>query len=83
MKPIEDGVYVSQLIVIEDFYVFNEVSLSLYHPVLWKKYGDYVELCKIDHIVVGKSGIFLIETKNWDNKKFEAFYLHDNFPNDD
>jgi len=33
--------------------------------IRWKKYGEYVKSCKIDHVVVGPTGIFLIETKNW------------------
>jgi len=49
----------------ETYYILNEVELSFYRSIRWKKYGEYVQSCKIDHVVVGPTGIFLIETKNW------------------
>jgi len=48
----------------ETYYILNEVELSFFRSIRWKKYGEYVKSCKIDHIVVGPTGIFLIETKN-------------------
>ena len=48
----------------ETYYILNEVELSFYRSIRWKKYGEYVKSCKIDHVVVGPTGIFLIETKN-------------------
>ncbi len=49
----------------ETYYILNEVMLSFSRSIRWKKYGEYVKSCKIDHVVVGPTGIFLIETKNW------------------
>jgi len=49
----------------EEYYILNEAKLSFYRAIRWKKYGEYVKSCKIDHVVVGPPGIFLIETKNW------------------
>ena len=49
----------------EEYYIFNEAKLNFYRAIRWKKYGEYVKSCKIDHVVVGLSGVFLIETKNW------------------
>ena len=48
----------------ETYYILNEVELSFFRSIRWKKYGEYVKSCKIDHVVVGPTGIFLIETKN-------------------
>ncbi|NVM56320.1 MAG: NERD domain-containing protein [Candidatus Helarchaeota archaeon] len=31
---------------------------------MWKD-NEYVKSCQIDHVVIGRNGIFLIETKNW------------------
>ncbi|MBY8988776.1 MAG: NERD domain-containing protein, partial [Candidatus Lokiarchaeota archaeon] len=47
------------------YHILNEVMLSFSRSIRWKKYNDYVKTCKIDHVVVGPTGIFLIETKNW------------------
>lgn len=49
----------------KEYYILNEAKLSFYRAIRWKKYRTYVKSCKIDHVVVGPSGIFLIETKNW------------------
>ena len=49
----------------KEYYILNEAKLSFYRAIRWKKYGTYVKSCKIDHVVVGPPGIFLIETKNW------------------
>ncbi|MBY8987367.1 MAG: NERD domain-containing protein [Candidatus Lokiarchaeota archaeon] len=48
----------------ETYYILNEVKLSFYRSIRWEKYGEYVKSCKIDHVVVGPTGIFLIEFKN-------------------
>lgn len=49
----------------KEYYILNEATLSFYRAIRWKKCGEYVKSCKIDHVVVGPPGIFLIETKNW------------------
>ena len=49
----------------EAYHILNEVMLSFSRLIRWKKYNDYVKSCKIDHVVVGPTGVFLIETKNW------------------
>jgi len=49
----------------EEYYILNEAKLSFYRAIRWKKHREYVKSCKIDHVVVGPPGIFLIETKNW------------------
>ena len=49
----------------DSFVIFNDVRLNLGKSIRWKKYNEYVKSCQIDHVVIGPSGIFLIETKNW------------------
>lgn len=49
----------------DSFIIFNDMRLSFSKAIRWKKYNEYVKSCQIDHIVIGPSGIFLIETKNW------------------
>jgi len=52
----------------DSYTVFNDVNLSFSRSIRWKKYNEYVKSCQIDHVVVGPSGIFLLETKNWSAK---------------
>lgn len=49
----------------DDFHVINDVHLNFRPALFWNKTGKYIENCQIDHIVVGPTGIFLLETKNW------------------
>ncbi|MFX0008750.1 MAG: NERD domain-containing protein [Candidatus Hermodarchaeota archaeon] len=56
----------------ETYYILNEVKLSFYRSIKWKKYGEYVKACKIDHVVVGPTGIFLIESKNWNQESLQS-----------
>jgi len=60
----------------DTYYVFNDLNLKLPKAVRYKKSREYVRSCQIDHLVVGPSGIFLIEAKNWSEKTFrEATFL--------
>ncbi|MEE9378361.1 MAG: nuclease-related domain-containing protein [Candidatus Lokiarchaeia archaeon] len=52
----------------ETYYIINEARLSFSRSIRWKKYHEYVKSCKIDHVVIGPTGIFLIETKNWSHQ---------------
>ena len=48
----------------ESYLVLNEVKISFTKSIYWKKHGEYIKSCKVDQIVIGPTGIFLIETKN-------------------
>lgn len=49
----------------DDYYIFNDLTLELSHTVFWTKHKEYVKSAQIDHLVIGPSGVFIIETKNW------------------
>lgn len=49
----------------DDYHILNNVKLRFYKAIYWKEYNDYIQSSQIDHIVVGPTGVFLIETKNW------------------
>ncbi|MFX1450478.1 MAG: NERD domain-containing protein [Promethearchaeota archaeon] len=49
----------------DSFIIFNDLKLSFSKAIRWRKYNEYVKSCQIDHVIIGPSGIFLIETKNW------------------
>ena len=55
----------------ETYYILNEVFLGFARAIRWNKNGQYVKSCKIDHVVVGPTGIFLIETKNWSPQRLQ------------
>ena len=63
----------------DSYYVLNEIQIKLSRSVLWRKYLEYIKSAQIDHIVIGPTGIFLIETKNWDEMNITS--VHTSPPN--
>jgi len=49
----------------DEFHVINDVNLRFERALRWSVTREYIKTCQIDHIVVGPTGIFLLETKNW------------------
>jgi hypothetical protein len=45
--------------------VINDYKQEFRHSIHDKKNNDYIRSIQIDHIVIGPTGIYLIETKNW------------------
>jgi len=51
-----------------DYYIISDVCLSLNWPVKYRKTQEIVKFCQIDFVVIGPTGIFLIEAKEWSEK---------------
>ena len=49
----------------DEYHLFNDVNLRFSPPIHWREKNDYIKSSQIDHIVVGPTGLFLVETKNW------------------
>lgn len=49
----------------DDYYLINDFSMTFDPPIYNKKAGDRIFSAQIDHLLISKSGIFLLETKNW------------------
>lgn len=49
----------------DEYHVLNDVNLRFDRAFHWREEDEYIRTCQIDHIVVGPTGIFLLETKNW------------------
>jgi len=56
----------------DTYYIFNEYKMRLGKSVYSKNTHDYVRSCRIDHLVVGPTGIFIIETKNWSAERLRT-----------
>lgn len=54
----------------DSFRVYNDITFRLPSYVYWKKGREYVGSAQLDHLVVGPTGIFIIETKFWSKKSF-------------
>ena len=49
----------------DEYHAINDVNLHFRHAIHWRERDEYIRNCQIDHIVVGPTGVFLLETKNW------------------
>jgi len=59
----------------DEYYLINDFDISFSSAIYNKQENDYIKSVQIDHILVGPSGIFLIETKNWSEKSLENLSL--------
>lgn len=55
----------------DSFMVINDFRLSFKRPLKDKATGEFIYSIQADHIVIGPSGIFLVETKNWSKESVE------------
>jgi sulfur relay (sulfurtransferase) DsrC/TusE family protein len=49
----------------DDYHVLNDVNLRFSRAFRWREMNEYIRTSQIDHVVIGPTGIFLLETKNW------------------
>jgi hypothetical protein len=55
----------------DEFHLINDFSISFYPSIYYKQENDYIKSIQVDHILVGPSGVFLIETKNWSSNSLK------------
>ena len=59
----------------DEYYLINDFAVSFSPAIYNRQENDYIKSIQIDHILVGPSGVFLIETKNWSEKSVESVSL--------
>jgi hypothetical protein len=59
----------------DEYHLINDFSVSFYPAIYNRQENEYIKSVQIDHILVGPSGVFLIETKNWSEKSLESLNL--------
>ncbi|MDX1352723.1 MAG: nuclease-related domain-containing protein [Thiomicrorhabdus sp.] len=59
----------------DDFFLINDFSVRLAKPIYNRKDNERIYSIQIDHLLVSKAGVFLIETKNWSKQSVERLDL--------
>ena len=59
----------------QNYIVINNYRLKFHDPIYDKRNDDRIYSIQIDHLVVGPTGIYLIETKNWSRDSIENLDL--------
>ncbi len=68
----EEAVIGALLALPDTYYVHNNVRIDLGRAAYNKKLGEYNRSAQIDHAVVGPTGLFLLETKNWSEETYRT-----------
>ena len=55
----------------DDFILINDYTIDFDPPIYNKKENDRIYSIQIDHLLISKAGIFIIETKNWSKNTVE------------
>jgi hypothetical protein len=57
------------------YYIINDYQLKFDPPIYDKRNDDRIYSIQADHIVVGPTGVFIIETKNWNHNSINSLDL--------
>lgn len=58
-------------VLTDEYHLLNDFSVTVSPAIYSKQTNEYIQSIQIDHILVGPSGVFLIETKNWSGKSVD------------
>lgn len=59
----------------DDYVLINDFNMSFSSPIFYKKHNERIHSVQIDHLLISRAGIFIIETKNWSTDSVESFSL--------
>ena len=59
----------------DDHVLINDFNLRFSRPIFYKKQNQRIYSIQIDHLLISKAGIFIIETKNWSKSSVNSLNL--------
>ncbi|APQ16577.1 nuclease-related domain-containing protein [Maribacter hydrothermalis] len=59
----------------DDFILINDFKLDFSPPIFYKQKNERIYSIQIDHLLISKAGIFIIETKNWSKNSVNSISL--------
>ncbi|MEP2237484.1 MAG: nuclease-related domain-containing protein [Maribacter sp.] len=59
----------------DDFILINDFKLDFSPPIFYKQQNERIYSIQIDHLLISKAGIFIIETKNWSKNSVNSIGL--------
>jgi len=81
LYPLIAGAIGENLVVKEieklpnDYILLNDFSMKFSPPIYHRHTNDRIFSIQIDHLLISKSGIYILETKNWSKKSIESLDL--------
>lgn len=59
----------------DDYILINDFSLTFDPPIYNRKQNDRIYSIQIDHLLISKAGVFILETKNWSRVSINSLDL--------
>ncbi|MFD1163122.1 nuclease-related domain-containing protein [Hwangdonia seohaensis] len=59
----------------DDYILINDFNLNFSHPIFYKKHNQRIYSIQVDHLLISRAGIFIIETKNWSKSSVDSISL--------
>lgn len=59
----------------DDYVLINDFNLQFDRPIFYKKHNQRIYSIQIDHLLISKAGVFIIETKNWSKSSVNSISL--------
>ena len=78
LNPLIAGAIGENLVVNEirklsdDYLLINDFSLTFDPPIYNRKQNDRIYSIQIDHLLISKAGVFILETKNWSRESISS-----------
>ncbi|WP_397446627.1 nuclease-related domain-containing protein [Polaribacter sp. R77954] len=73
---IGEHLVVKEIKKLSDSYVLiNDFNLNFSPPIFYKKHNQKIYSVQVDHLLISKAGIFIIETKNWSKSSVNTINL--------
>lgn len=59
----------------DDYILINDFNLGFSPPIYYKRNKERIYSIQIDHLLISRAGIFILETKNWSKTSVNSFDL--------
>ena len=59
----------------DSYYIINDFKYRFKKPITHRQTGEKIFSIQIDHLVIGPTGVFILETKNWSQRSVESLNL--------
>ena len=56
----------------DDYILINDFSMSFTPPIYNRRNNDRIFSIQIDHLLISKAGLFILETKNWSKESIQS-----------
>ncbi|NUY80532.1 NERD domain-containing protein [Flavobacterium sp. MAH-1] len=60
----------------DEFILVNDFTCRFQPAIYNRKENDYIKSVQVDHILISRAGVFIIETKNWSEKSISNLNFH-------